>query len=122
MFEQLIEKLVEVYCNIRKELELFNDKLIHKPEIIALNKIDLFSSNPEILLKAQKALRNRIHSIRGAHPEEKEPYLISAVSGKGNQELLLAAQKMIRSFGVKDKSKQRVLLPSECIKKTNESD
>ena len=25
MFEQVIEKLVEVYCNIRKELEFFND-------------------------------------------------------------------------------------------------
>ena len=89
-FTLAVEKLVERYQVIRKELGLFNEALLHKPEIVVINKLDLVESDPELVERARKALRQRITQIRGSHPIGKEPYVISAVSGKGVEELLFA--------------------------------
>lgn len=83
-----VDELIQRYQIIREELGLFNESLLHLPEIVVLNKVDVLESDPELLEEAKKALRQRIASIRGTHPLPAEPYIISAVSGHGVQELL----------------------------------
>lgn len=87
-FDQAIELLIERYQAIRNELGLFDEALLHKPEIVALNKLDVLDSDRELVARAQKALRQRIASIRGTHPLNGEPFTISGVSGEGIQNLL----------------------------------
>lgn len=89
-FTLAVGKLVERYQVIRKELGLFNEALLHKPEIVVINKLDLVESDPELVERARTALRQRITQLRGSHPIGKEPYVISAVSGKGVEELLFS--------------------------------
>ena len=94
-FDKAVEELIRRYTIIRNELGLFNEALLHKPEIVVLNKLDVLESNPELVEKARIALRQRIASIRGVHPTPAEPYVISAVAGRGLHELLFAVQEEI---------------------------
>lgn len=63
------------YHTIRKELELYSPKLLEKPEVIVLNKIDL---DPDRTLVKEYAERL---------PREKPILAVSAVSGEGIAEL-----------------------------------
>lgn len=87
-FETAIENLIKHYQIIRHEIGMFNSNLLIKPEILILNKIDLLESQSDFLFSAQKILQKRIQLIRGNPLQENEPYLISAVSGKGIENLL----------------------------------
>ena len=82
-FDQAIENLIKSYQAIRTELGLFSENLLHKPEIVVINKLDLLESDTELVERAQKALRDRLASIRGIHPARGEPFAISAVTGAG---------------------------------------
>jgi GTP-binding protein len=115
-FEQGIEMVVERYKTIRNELGLFNESLLHKPEIVAINKLDLFESEPEIIQRARKALRERLTEIRGVHPEGDEPFLLSGVSGDGIRQLLFAVQKQIEAGWAKDQGREaekKIRLPDD---------
>jgi len=94
--DEAIEQLIERYKTIRNELGLFNEALLHKPEIVAINKVDLFESDPEIITKAKAALRKRLTQIRGVHPIGDEPYILSGVSGRGIPELISAVHEQIK--------------------------
>ena len=87
-FTHAIENFVQRYQAIRTELGLFAEKLLHVPEMVVLNKVDILDSDPELVEKARVALRQRINSIRGTHPFNGEPFVISAVSGTGVQDLI----------------------------------
>ena len=95
-FQAAIDGLIQSYQAIRKELGLFNEDLLHKPEIVVLNKTDLLESEPEIVRRACKALRERLHSIRGVEPVGGEPFAVSAVSGKGLDPILRAAFEYVK--------------------------
>ena len=95
-FEGAIEKLVHRYAVIRQELGLFNEALLHKPEIVVLNKLDVLESDRNLVEQARKALRERIAGIRHSHPREGEPFVISAVAGTGVKELIGAVWQQIR--------------------------
>jgi GTP-binding protein len=95
-FEHAIEELVRRYTVIRRELGLFNEELLHKPEIVVLNKLDVLESNLDLVERAREALRTRIAGIRGVHPEGKEPYVISAATGANIEPLLFAVYAPIR--------------------------
>ncbi|MGE0616948.1 MAG: GTPase ObgE [Bacteriovoracia bacterium] len=84
--EAAAEEMVRLYTVIRNELGQYNEELLHKPEIVVLNKVEILP--PEMLEQALKSLRQRIHSIRGTHPHAKEPLPISAVTGQGVRELV----------------------------------
>lgn len=109
-----IHALIERYQIIRRELGLFNEKLLHKPEVVVLNKIDVLESDPELIQAARKALRQRIASIRGSHPLPHEPYVISAVSGAGVQELIyeIGAELAARPSSTRE-DQNRVVLPDD---------
>jgi GTP-binding protein len=115
-FDLGMERVVERYKTIRNELGLFNEALLHKPEIVAINKLDLFASDPEIIERARKRLRDRLAEIRGTHPEGAEPYILSGVSGEGIKELLFAVQKMVEAGWDKvlgRKGEGKTLLPDD---------
>lgn len=97
-FNEAIEKIISRYQIIRTELGLFNEKLLHKPEIVVLNKLDLLQADPDLVERTRKALRQRIASIRGSHPVPNEPFVISAVSGSGVQELVFAVHSEIKAY------------------------
>jgi len=116
-FEKGIAQVVERYRTIRNELGLFNESLLHKPEIVAINKLDLFESDPHIIERARKALRDRLTEIRGVHPDGKEPYLLSGVSGHGIRDLVSAVFQHVEA-GWKEDERQaqgtpKVRLPDD---------
>lgn len=74
----------ENYLSINKELKLYNLKLAQKPQIIALNKMDLTDAQ-EKLKEFKKHLKN------------KKIYPISAQSGAGLKELLSAVNEELKT-------------------------
>jgi GTP-binding protein len=96
-FDRAVEELVRRYTVIRNELGLFNEELLHKPEIVVLNKLDVLESNGELVERARQALRARIAGIRGAHPEPNEPYVISAATGAAVEPLIYAIYAPIQA-------------------------
>ena len=98
-FDRAIDRLIERYSAIRTELGLFNEALLHKPEVVVLNKLDLLESDPELVERARTELRKRIASIRGTHPLPEEPLVISAVSGTGLEGFLHTIFREIRAHG-----------------------
>ena len=69
----------EAWKTVRAELKAYGNKLDRKPEIVALSKAD--AATPA-MLKAQKAKLKRA--------SRKEPFVLSAHSGKGVKEVLRA--------------------------------
>lgn len=79
------EKPGGAYKTVRRELEAYDESLIDKPEIVALNKIDAL--DPETLKKRRDALRRACG---------KPVMLISGVSGKGVREVLYKLNDIIQ--------------------------
>ena len=115
--EDGIEQIVQNYIAIRKELGIFNEALLHKPEMVVLSKADLLDSDSNLMLQAQKTVRQRIASVRGTSPASGEPFMISAVSGKGVDELVFAIHSFLKKQkadgGKNGNSPNRVLLPDD---------
>ncbi len=97
-FDLAIEKLIDRYVVIRKELGLFNEALLHKPEIVVLNKLDVLESDPSLVERARIALRQRIAGLRGTHPAPQEPFVISAVTGSGLEKLLFEIKSQLEIY------------------------
>jgi GTP-binding protein len=115
-FELAIEEFIKRYQNIRNELGLFNEDLLHKPEIVVLNKLDLLESDPALIDKACNALRQRITKIRGTHPMNGEPFVISGVSGQGLDKLLFAIATELNQEKSSEKArpdKNSAILPDD---------
>jgi len=76
---------VKDYRKLNHELKAYSKELMKKPQIIALNKIDLTGA-PEHLKKFKKSMpRARVYSI-------------SAVTGQGVKELLEAVYKKVKAL------------------------
>ena len=97
--------LVADYKNIRKELELYNSVLLKKPEIIAVNKIDVFDKKQET--RNKKQITKRLG--------KKDVFFISAVTKEGVNELLFEIAKKLRTLPrpVFIKEKKKVFRPQE---------
>lgn len=78
------EDVVKAYTSIRKELELYDDKLMQKPEIVALNKCDALS---------EKEIKEKAAALEEAIG--KKVYTISAVAKQGLFECLRELNKYI---------------------------
>ncbi len=78
------EDVVKVYKDIRKELELYDDNLAAKPEVVALNKCDALSDEEvqEKIAALEKVVGKKV-------------FAISAVAKKGIFDCLLAVNKFI---------------------------
>ena len=91
-----LDSLVERYKRIRKELESFKQNLVTKPEVVALNKIDIFSSEEK---KEIGKIEMKLEEIL-----EKKVFLISAISGEGVKELLFYLKDLLDEVKRKDVS------------------
>ncbi len=96
-FDAAIEELTRRYTIIREELRLFNEELLNKPEIVALSKLDVLESDQELVRRAREALAEKITEVRGTSLAAGEPFVISAVSGAGIQELMFAVFEHVRA-------------------------
>jgi GTP-binding protein len=83
---------IEDYLALNRELSLFSPKLAAKPQVVALNKIDM----PE-------ASRNLIEVRRYFKKIKKEVYPISALTGEGLPSLLASLSKAITQRFREDK-------------------
>lgn len=109
-----IDKLLELYKTIRTELELFDDSLLQKPEIVALNKADLMQSNPEDLEFVRTEFRKKLKTVKNGPLHPQEPFFISCVSGAGVKEVLDAVQNEIFNDPArKSNASGKVRLPNE---------
>jgi GTP-binding protein len=77
-------EIVRAYKTIRGELDAYGHGLSHKPEIVALNKIDAIP---------KAALARKIAALEKA--SDKRVYPISGVSGEGVSEVLRALSKEV---------------------------
>ena len=84
VIDATVEDVTQEYSAIRKELELYNQKLVAKPEVVALNKCD--SLTKEEVAKKIKALKKVCKN---------EIFAISAVAKQGLNECLNALDKHV---------------------------
>ena len=84
VIDATVENVAEEYSAIRKELELYNQKLVAKPEVVALNKCD--SLTEEEIIKKVKALKKVCKN---------EIFTVSAVAKQGLSECLNALDKHV---------------------------
>lgn len=65
LIDATAENIVQDYKTIRKELELYEKKLIEKPEVVALNKIDSLTPNEikKKLSALKKATKSPVYAI-----------------------------------------------------------
>ena len=78
------EDVANDYLTIRKELELYNDKLKNKAEVVALNKCDALTD--EEIIDKLSALRK---------VTQNQVFAISAVAGKNLNDCLSAVDKFV---------------------------
>jgi len=78
------DKVAQTYKTIRRELEAYGEGLAHKPEIVALNKVDAVSEKDLAKKKAalERACGHKVH-------------VISGVSGGGVSTVLRAMARQI---------------------------
>jgi GTP-binding protein len=76
-WERGVQAIVDNYHQVNHELGQFNSELLDKPQIVALNKIDVLADRAplEELLAAFREMGPAVHAI-------------SAVTGEGTQELI----------------------------------
>ncbi len=77
----------EAYAQVREELEAFDPRLVEKPEIVAINKLDLPEARDRF-----EALRDQL-SRRGATVVG-----ISAATGEGVSQLLSEVRRILESM------------------------
>lgn len=78
------EDVVEAYRIIRKELELYDQGITEKPEVIALNKCDALTD--KVIAEKKKALEKAT---------KQKVFPLSAISHKGTPEILEELEKYI---------------------------
>lgn len=78
------EDVANDYLTIRKELELYNDKLKNKAEVVALNKCDALTD---------EEIKEKVAALRKV--TKNQVFAISAVAGKNLHDCLSAVDKFV---------------------------
>jgi GTP-binding protein len=88
---------LEDWAMINQELALYSDKLIDKPQLVVLNKVDLSEASAWEPLIAERM------------EEEEYPFMtISAVTGKGVREMLYRVKQMVAEAPLPTTSSEEV--------------
>ncbi|MEA4891299.1 MAG: GTPase ObgE [Peptococcaceae bacterium] len=77
---------LEDYRTIQNEMEIYNPALKAKPQIIVANKMDL------------PGARENLERLKEAMPEGPEVFAVSAATGQGLRELMLAAGRLLKEL------------------------
>jgi GTP-binding protein len=88
--------VAEAYQTIRAELEAYQPKLIKRPEIIALNKIDGLD---------QEIVDDLLNQIKTAAKDDAKLFAISAQSGAGLKPMLFAIKAAVNEARAKPAAK-----------------
>jgi hypothetical protein len=76
--------------------------------------LDLLQADPALVERARTELRKRINSIRGTHPVANEPYVVSAVSGTGVQDLVFGVYHELKSYREQiNQGPKKTMLPDD---------
>ncbi len=87
---------------INKELDNFSEKLIEKPQLIAINKCDL------------PVFKENIVCLKEAFQKEGyQVFIISALTGEGLKNLIYAVSSFLDKLKIKEKEKIIEVLPKE---------
>lgn len=116
--EEAVDGMMYNYTSIRKELELFDEKLLHKPEIIAINKTDLFRDDSAMIEEAAALFRKKLMKVRNGGILKEEPYLVSGLDGVGIEALktlIYREVQFVKSQTGRDK--KVTLMPDQLIKR-----
>lgn len=89
------DDVIERYRAIRLELELFDERLARKKEVVLLNKMDL----PEVKEKWENGLREELVEAVGVH---KRIAAVSAKSKKGLGDVMRRLTRLVESVGDDD--------------------
>lgn len=92
------EDVAADYVTIRRELELYNDKLKNKPEVVALNKCDALS---------EEEISAKLAELKKVCPHE--VFAISAVAGKDLNLCLNALAKYVSHIKKNETAEQSVI-------------
>jgi len=93
LIDATAENIVENYNIIRQELAGYNEELLTKPEIIALNKIDMIDSKD--LTKKFNQLKKFVSKN---HNQATQIFKISALTNDGIDEVLRALLQQIKLY------------------------
>ncbi len=85
------ESVAESYRTVRGELTAYSPKLLDKPELVCLNKIDALDAK-----EIERKYRSLARAVKAADSKSKL-FRISGVSGKGLPEMLEAAFAMVEA-------------------------
>jgi GTP-binding protein len=94
LLDGLSENPVLDFDQINNELALFDPQLMNKPQVVALNKIDL----PEVQARwptLQKELKQRIRQLGNKARVDAEPWAISAATGQEVRKLMYRAAQLL---------------------------
>ena len=92
LIDSSAEDIVENYATIRAELAGYSEELVDKPEVVALNKIDLLEADE--LKKKVTALKNFLKKQGQKTPKV---FTISAATSQGVTEVLRELNKKIKN-------------------------
>jgi GTP-binding protein len=108
IWDRGIETILDNYHKVNHELGQFSSELLDKPQIVALNKIDLFADR-EPLDELQAAFGQLGVPVRA----------ISAVTGEGTQELIWETAKQLERL--RNGGEKRLSKTTEDTKGTKDS-
>lgn len=95
LLDGMAEDPLADFDQINSELALFDPELAHKPQIVALNKMDL-DDVQERWPKLEMQLRKRVSRRRKTVNMDEQFFAISAVSGKDVRPLLFRAAQLLK--------------------------
>lgn len=78
---------IRAFETINKELSLYSEELSKKPQVVAINKIDLPNA------------KEKLAEFKASLPKETPFFPISAVTGEGVETLLFKVQEMLLEIG-----------------------
>lgn len=105
------DPIADIYA-INRELEAYNEEVAARPQVIAANKIDAIYADGEN--DPVKRLKNEFE------PKGIQVFPISAVSGKGLNELLFAVKAMLNEINEPPVIFQPEFVPDETLAYSNE--
>lgn len=101
MIDGIEEDVVKAYKTIREELRLYNAKLIEKPEVIALNKIDSLS---------KKEVNQKIKDLEKASGQK--VFAISAFAHTGLDDISKELVKYVENKKIRANKEEVIVTPS----------
>lgn len=96
--DAVLDRFVDMYRAIRDELTLYNEALAQKPELVAVNKLELIAADTDLIKRLRTKLRAKIAELRPSYAfglTPAEPYFVSAVTRTGLSELLVAVSQTL---------------------------